>query len=93
MQASLREREPIGERVTTGSKATTDPQDLLQELERLRGQRARLRTELTSKEQKLRARTTEAAPSPQQINDTYVDDKIKSGNDTGTRSSESSYFH
>ena len=88
-QASVREREPIGERVTTGSKSSTDPKDLLQDLQRLREQRARLRAELTSKEQNLRSRAVEAAPPPQQDGDTHVDGPIDSGNDSTQKSPES----
>ena len=81
VQASVREREPIGERVTTGTKANTDPKDLLQDLQRLREQRARLRTELTSKEQKLRARATTSPPPPQETVDAHADEEIESGNE------------
>ena len=81
VQASVREREPIGERVTTGTKANTDPKDLLQDLQRLREQRARLRTELTSKEQKLRARANKSPPSPQHTVDAHADEESESGND------------
>ncbi len=91
LQASVREREPIGERVTTGSKSSTDPKDLLQDLQRLREQRAHLRAELTSKEQNLRSKAVEATPPPQQGGDTHVDGPTESGNDGTQISPESAW--
>lgn len=80
IQASVKERDPIGGRVDTGAKSKTDPKDLLIELQRLRGQRARLRAELTTKEQKLKARDAEPAQPDQQSNNTHADAQIESGN-------------
>ena len=80
LQASVKEHEPIEDRVNTSRNSTTDAKDLLSELQRLRKQRARLRAELTSKEQKLKAKAVEAVPPPEPSADTHVDDQIDSGN-------------
>lgn len=88
LQASVREREPIGERVINGSKSSTDPKDLLQELQRLREQRARLRADLTSKEKSLRARAVEGASEPQHSGTKYSVGPIESGDDGSLESPE-----
>lgn len=80
LQASVKEHEPIEDRVNTSRNSSTDAKDLLSELQRLRQQRARLRAELTSKEHKLKAKAAEAVPLPESSVDTHVDDQIDSGN-------------
>ena len=85
LQASITEREPIEDRVNTSKSSHTDAKDLLSDLQRLRKQRARLRAELTSKEQKLKAKGVEAVPPPEPGVDIHVDDQIDSGKDADGR--------
>ena len=93
LQASIKEHEPIEDRVNTSRNSSTDAKDLLSDLQRLRKQRARLRAELTSKEQKLKAKGAEDAPLPEPSVDTHVDDQIDSGNVADARAQVSHKYH
>ena len=79
IHASVKQREPMGGQVNTGTRSKTDPKDLLQDLKRLREQRARLRAELTSQEQKVRAGQAESAQPGQRSIEGDADPRNKSG--------------
>ena len=80
-RASVKEREPVGGRASTSTKSKTDPKDLLLELQRLREQRARLRAELNSKEQRLKAKeVADPQPAHQSVG-AHADLQIMSGDE------------
>ena len=70
----------MGGQVDTSTKSKTDPKDLLQDLKRLREQRARLRAELTSQEQKVLAGQEDSAQPGRSSVDSVADLGNKSGN-------------
>ena len=80
IHASVKQRVPTGGQVDTGTKSKTDPKDLLQDLKRLREQRARLHAELTSQEQKVLAGQVDSAQPGQSSIDSDADPGKKSGN-------------
>ena len=79
IHASVKQRVPMGGQVDTGTKSKTVPKDLLQDLKRLREQRARLRAELTSQEQKVLAGQVDSAQPGQSSIDSDADPGNKSG--------------
>ena len=80
IHGSVKQRVPVGGQVDTDTKSKTDPKDLLQDLKRLREQRARLRAELTSQEQKVLAGQVNYAQPGQSSIDSDADPGNKSGN-------------
>lgn len=80
IHASVKQPVPMGGQVDTGTKSKTDPKDLLQDLKRLREQRARLRAELTSQEQKALAGQENSAQPRQSSINSDADPGNKSGN-------------
>ena len=79
IHASVKQRAPMGGQVDTGTKSKTDPKDLLQDLKRLREQRARLRAALTSQEQKVLAGQVHSAQPGQNSIDSDADPGNKLG--------------
>ncbi|CAK0737501.1 hypothetical protein CVIRNUC_000923 [Coccomyxa viridis] len=79
IHASVKQPVPMGGQVDTGTKSKTDPKDLLQDLKRLREQRARLRAELTSQEQKALAGQENSAQPRQSSINSDADPGNKSG--------------